>query len=150
MKRLFLLRHGKAQPADGSVEDFERTLLLSGMQDASAIARYLHKGDYKLDLILCSSSARTTQTGELVLQVLESEIEYRDIFTLPGGPKLLAGGRGPRPPVPNLMLVGHNPGLEHIAALLAREPVRRKERARHEALEEKFPTSHLAQLDCAY
>src|SRR6185503_3983123 len=66
MKRLFLLRHGKAQPADGSVEDFERTLLLSGMQDASAMARYLRKGDYKLDLILCSSSARTTQTGELV------------------------------------------------------------------------------------
>ena len=45
------------------------------------------------------------------------------------------------------MLVGHNPGLEALAALLAREPVRRKERARHEALEEKFPTCALAILD---
>ena len=46
-----------------------------------------------------------------------------------------------------LMIVGHNPGMEACAALLAREPVRRKERARHEALEEKFPTCALAVLD---
>ena len=45
------------------------------------------------------------------------------------------------------MIVGHNPGLEACATLLAREPVRRKERARHEALEEKFPTCALAMLD---
>jgi phosphohistidine phosphatase len=147
MKRLFLLRHGKAQPADGSVEDFERTLLLSGMQDAGAIARYLRKGDYKLDLILCSSSARTTQTGELVLQAFESEIEYRENLYLADLSKLLAAVRGAPAAVTNLMLVGHNPGLENIATLLAREPVRRKERARHEALEEKFPTSALAILD---
>ena len=68
MKRLFLLRHAKAQPADGSIEDFDRTLLLSGMQDGAAMARYLRKGDYKLDLILCSAAARTAQTAELVLQ----------------------------------------------------------------------------------
>ena len=33
------------------------------------------------------------------------------------------------------------------ASLLAREPVQRKERMRHEALEEKFPTCALAILD---
>ena len=46
-----------------------------------------------------------------------------------------------------VVLVGHNPGLEALATLLAREPVRRKERARHEALEEKFPTCALAIMD---
>ena len=147
MKRLFLLRHGKAQPADGSVEDFERTLLLSGMQDASAIARYLRKGDYKLDLILCSSSARTTQTGELVLQALESEIEYRENLYLADASKLLAAVRGAPAAVTNLMLVGHNPGLEQAAAMLAREPVQRAEQGLHDLLEEKFPTAALAVLD---
>ena len=78
MKRLFLLRHAKAQPADGSIEDFDRTLMLSGMQDAGAMARYLRKSDYQVDLILCSSAARTVQTAELVLHELECEIEYRD------------------------------------------------------------------------
>jgi phosphohistidine phosphatase len=147
MKRLFLLRHAKAQPADGSIEDFDRTLLLSGMQDAAAIARYLGEGDYKLDLILCSSSARTTQTAELVLQEIGSPVEYRENLYLAEAAKLLAAVRGAPSAVTNLMLVGHNPGLENLATLLAREPVRRKERARHEALEEKFPTSALAILD---
>src|SRR5215469_11234488 len=94
MKRLFLLRHAKAQPADASTEDFDRTLLLSGMQDAAAIARYLRKGDYKLDLILCSASARTTQTAELLLQEMEGEVEYRDNLYLAEAPKLLAAIRG--------------------------------------------------------
>jgi phosphohistidine phosphatase len=43
--------------------------------------------------------------------------------------------------------VGHNPGLEDLAGLLAREPVRRKERQRRDVLEEKFPTAALAVLD---
>ena len=55
--------------------------------------------------------------------------------------------RGAPAAVAALMMVGHNPGLEALAALLAREPVRRKERARHEVLEEKFPTCALAVLD---
>jgi len=78
MKRLFLLRHAKAVPAESGVEDFDRTLMLSGMQDGGAMARYLRKSGYGLDLILCSASARTTQTAELVLHEIPCEIEYRD------------------------------------------------------------------------
>jgi phosphohistidine phosphatase len=147
MKRLFLLRHSKAVPADGGTEDFERTLMLSGMQDGAAMARYLHKGEYRVELILCSSAARTTQTAELVLHELESEIEYRENLYLAPAAKIVAAVRGCPPAVTSLMIVGHNPGLEECATRLAREPVRRKERARHEALEEKFPTSALAILD---
>jgi phosphohistidine phosphatase len=147
MKRLFLLRHAKAVPSESGVEDFDRTLMLGGMQDAGAMARYLRKGDHRLGLILCSSAARTAQTGELMVQQLECEIEYRDSLYLAEPSKLLAAVRGAPAQVSSLMLVGHNPGLEALAALLAREPVRRKERARHEALEEKFPTCALAILD---
>ena len=147
MKRLFLLRHAKAQPADGSVEDFDRTLMLSGMQDAGAMARYLRKTDYRVEAILCSAAARTVQTAELVLQELDCKIDYRDSLYLADAAKIVAAVRGAPPAVSSLMVVGHNPGLEACAALLAREPVRRKERARHEALEEKFPTCALAILD---
>jgi len=147
MKRLFLLRHAKAVPAESGIEDFDRTLMLSGMQDAGAMARYLRKSDFRVELILCSAAARTAQTGELVVQELECEIEYRDALYLAEPSKLLAAVRGAPANVSALMLVGHNPGLEALAALLAREPVRRKERARHEALEEKFPTCALAILD---
>jgi phosphohistidine phosphatase len=147
MKRLFLLRHAKAQPADGGTEDFDRTLLLSGMQDGAAMARHLRKAGHHLDLILCSASARTTQTAELVLHELESEIDYRDNLYLADAAKIIAAIRAAPASVSALMVVGHNPGMEDCAATLAREPVRRKERARHEALEEKFPTCALAILD---
>jgi phosphohistidine phosphatase len=147
MKRLFLLRHAKAVPAESGIDDFDRTLMLSGMQDAGAIARYLRKSDYAVDLILCSAAARTLQTAELMLQELECEIEYRDNLYLAEPAKILATVRGAPVGVSALMVVGHNPGLEACAALLAREPLRRKERVRHEALEEKFPTCALAILD---
>ena len=147
MKRLFLLRHAKAVPAESGIEDLERTLMLSGMQDAGAMARYLRKSGYAVGLILSSSSARTAQTTELVMQELECEVEYRDALYLAEPAKILAAVRGAPAAVSSLMVVGHNPGLEALAAMLAREPVRRKERARHEALEEKFPTCALAILD---
>jgi phosphohistidine phosphatase len=147
MKRLFLLRHAKAQPADGGTEDFDRTLMLGGMQDAGAMARHLAKGDHGLDLILCSASARTTQTAELVLHELDCEIEYRDTLYLADAAKIIAAIRAAPASVSSLMMVGHNPGMEDCATALAREPVRRKERARHEALEEKFPTCALVILD---
>ena len=147
MKRLFLLRHAKAVPAESGVEDFERTLMLSGMQDAGAMARYLRKSGYAAQLILSSSSARTAQTAELVAQELECEVEYRDALYLAEPAKILAAVRGAPVAIPSLMMVGHKPGFEALATLLAREPVRRKERARHEALEEKFPTCALAILD---
>jgi len=147
MKRLFLLRHAKAAPAEFGTEDFDRTLLLSGMQDGAAMARHLRKSDHRIDLILCSASARTTQTAELVLHELEAEIEYRDNLYLAEAAKIIAAIRAAPASVSALMMVGHNPGMEDCAATLAREPVRRKERARHEALEEKFPTCALAILD---
>jgi phosphohistidine phosphatase len=147
MKRLFLLRHAKAQPADGGTEDFDRTLMLSGMQDGAAMARHLRKNSYAVQLILCSSSARTTQTAELLLHELVAEIAYRDALYLADAAKITAAVRGAPAEASSMMIVGHNPGLELCATQLAREPVRRKERTRYEALEEKFPTGALAILD---
>lgn len=141
------MRHAKAQPADGGTEDFDRTLMLSGMQDASAMARYLRKNALAVQQILCSSSTRTTQTAELLLHELVAEIDYRDALYLADVARIVAAVRGAPAEVSSLMIVGHNPGMELCATQLAREPVRRKERARHEALEEKFPTCALAILD---
>jgi phosphohistidine phosphatase len=147
MKRLFLLRHAKAAPAEPGMEDCDRPLMLTGAGDAAAMARYMRKNEYVPDLILCSTSARTVQTAELILAELQTEIEYRDALYLAATAKILAAVRAASASVSGLMIVGHNPGLEEAASLLAREPVRRKERTRREVLEEKFPTAALAVLD---
>jgi phosphohistidine phosphatase len=147
VKRLFLLRHAKAAPAEPGMDDFDRPLMLSGIEDTGAMARYLCKSEYAFQLVISSSAARTAQTAELVLKELPAEIEYRDTLYLAPPAKILAAVRAAPMGVSGLMIVGHNPGMEDAAALLAREPVRRKERARREVLEEKFPTCALAILD---
>ena len=147
MKRLFLLRHAKAVPADPELDDHGRALTVKGMHDAAAMARYLRKNNFTPDLMLVSSSARTRQTAELVLREIEAKVDYRDQLYLAEPGKILSLVQAAPQSVAGLMVVGHNPGLEELATLLAREPVRRKERQRRDVLEEKFPTAALAVLD---
>ncbi len=147
MKRLYFLRHAKAVPADPALDDYARELTVRGMHDAAAIARYLRKNDMMPALIWASAAARTRQTAELVLREVEAKGEYRETLYLAEPGKILGMIQAAPAAVPSLMLVGHNPGIEHLAGLLAREPVRRKERARRDVLEEKFPTAALAVVD---
>ena len=147
MKRLYLLRHAKAVSPDPALEDFDRELAVRGVHDGAGMARYLRKNEMRPDLILASSAARTRQTAELVLREMETEIEYRDTLYLAEPGKILATIHAAPAKCQSIMVVGHNPGLEALAGILAREPVRRKERARLGELEEKFPTAALAVLD---
>jgi len=73
--------------------------------------------------------------------------DYRDALYLAETGKILAMIQGLPAKTGAVMVIGHNPGLEELATLLAREPVRRKERERRDVLEEKFPTCALAGLD---
>lgn len=147
MKRLYLLRHAKAVPADPALEDHDRELTVRGMHDASAMARYMRKNGFIPDLILSSSAARTRQTTELVLREIAARSDYRGSLYLAEAGKILMLVQAAPQSVAGTMVVGHNPGLEDLANLLAREPVRRKERVRRDVLEEKFPTAALAVLD---
>src|SRR6185312_8565440 len=54
MKRLYLLRHAKAAPADPAQDDHGRELTVRGMHDADAMARYLRKNGFVPDLMLVS------------------------------------------------------------------------------------------------
>jgi phosphohistidine phosphatase len=147
MKRLYLLRHAKAVPADPVLEDHDRELTVRGMHDAGAMARYMRKNGFIPDLILSSSAARTRQTTELVLREIAARTDYRESLYLAEAGKILMLVQAAPQNVAGAMVVGHNPGLEDLANLLAREPVRRKERVRRDVLEEKFPTAALAVLN---
>ena len=147
MKRLYLLRHAKAVPAEPALEDHDRELTVRGMHDAGAMARYMRKNGFIPDLILSSSAARTRQTTELVLREIAARTDYRESLYLAEAGKILMLVQAAPQNVAGAMVVGHNPGLEDLANLLAREPVRRKERVRRDVLEEKFPTAALAVLD---
>ncbi|MEJ0041636.1 MAG: histidine phosphatase family protein [Rhizomicrobium sp.] len=149
MKRLLLLRHAKAVPAESGIEDHERALLKRGREDAPRLGRYLEKCGYAPDFIVSSTSKRTVETVELVTDALSGtrRIDYLEALYLAEPELILSIVRLAPDAMKDLMVVGHNPGLEHLATQLAREPVKRKERDRFDLIEEKFPTCALAVLD---
>ncbi len=147
MKRLLLLRHAKAEP--GGPDDHDRALMPRGRADAPKIGRYIDKHGYVPNVILASSSRRTVETVEGVTETMPAteRIDYLDALYLAEPEVILSVIRLALDKAQTAMIVGHNPGLEHLAALLAREPVKRRERDRFDAIEEKFPTAALAVLD---
>jgi len=149
VKRLFLLRHAKTEPLGPDIEDHERELMTRGRLDAPAIGAYLAAKKYFPDLILSSTARRTVETVELLIEKLprKQHVEYTDRLYLAGSREMLAVVRSAPAAVAILLLVGHNPGIEQLAASLSRPPVKRKERNRFDLIEETFPTCALAVLD---
>ncbi len=149
MKRLLLLRHAKTVPAGPGADDHERELLPRGREDAPRLGRYIHAEGYTPDLILSSTARRTVETVELVTEAFSGtqRIDYMEALYLAEPEIVLSIVRLAPDKMKTVLVVGHNPGLELVAAALAREPVKRKERDRFDLIEEKFPTAALAVLD---
>lgn len=119
MHELILLRHAEAQPATGGGDDPNRRLSGRGEQEARAAGQWLAQHGVKPDRVLCSPSERTRSTATLALAALPHAPAPQladDIYEATPG-ELLAlldqhGDAG------TVMLVGHNPGIERLVALL--------------------------------
>ena len=93
MKRLYLLRHAKAVPAEPALDDHARELTVRGMHDAGAMGRYIRKNGFEPELLLASTAARTRQTADLVLREIEARVDYREALYLAEPGKILASFR---------------------------------------------------------
>jgi phosphohistidine phosphatase len=149
VKRLLLLRHAKAVPGGAGIEDHERALMPRGRDDAARMGRYIARNGFTPEIVLASTSARTTETVEEASAHLAgtARVDYLEPLYLAEPEVILSIVRLAPDKVESVMVVGHNPGLEQVATLLAREPVKRRERDRFDLLEEKFPTAALAVLE---
>jgi phosphohistidine phosphatase len=121
MKRLIVVRHAKATHKAG-FEDFDRPLTTRGRRDARAAGAWLSGHGYVPDLVLCSSARRTTQTWDGVVTGMPAgnEIEVWSEPQLYGASEDTALdliGATPAD-VTALMLVGHNPTVQEVAATL--------------------------------
>ena len=116
-RRLMLLRHAKSDWGDANLADIERPLAPRGRRAAAVLGAYLRDHALIPDLIVTSPSARTRETIELLdLGPVPVETD-REVY---GGGEhgLLERLRIVPDEVRNLMLVGHNPGIGRLAALL--------------------------------
>ena len=118
MRELILLRHAHAEPAQTGQNDEDRALSPEGVAEAEAAGRWLAANGRVPDCVLCSPARRTRETLEHVLRAVgyvEQRLEPSIYDATPGTLIALADAHAD---VGRLMLVGHNPGLEQLAALM--------------------------------
>ena len=119
MHELILLRHAEAVPMETAGDDRQRPLSARGEQEAQAAGLWLANHGLRPDRVLCSPARRAGETTWLALAAIDGAPVPQmadEIYDASPG-ELLAlldqqAGAG------TVLLVGHNPGIERLVALL--------------------------------
>jgi len=119
MRELILLRHAHAQPAESGQADLDRPLSRQGQAEAEAAGRWLKDTGYLPDRIVCSPARRARETLEHVLSALGYVEQRQDRRIYEATPGTLIQVLDEYRDLRRVLLVGHNPGLEQLAALLS-------------------------------
>ena len=120
--KLHLLRHAKTERHADSMQDFDRKLVLRGVEQSKDMAKYLENKVAGLDCF-CSDATRTQETyhylserikmGQLHLRHELYLTSYRDYLAL------LWRNNEKK----DLLLIGHNFGISDLAGYLIDEEV---------------------------
>jgi phosphohistidine phosphatase SixA len=119
MQELILLRHAEAVPIETSGDDQQRPLSARGEKEAQAAGLWLAAHGIRPERVLCSPTRRTDETTRLALAAIDSapvpQMADEIYDASPGELLALLDQHGDARTV---MLVGHNPGIERLVALL--------------------------------
>lgn len=142
MRTVYLLRHAKSDWSDRTLSDQARPLAPRGRRDAKRLAKHLRRRRIEPTRVLCSSAERTRETLELVRPALRggTPVQVEDGLYAAATDELLERLRALPDESDSVLVIGHNPGLQELALVLA-TPSRTRRR-----LEAKFPTAALATL----
>lgn len=144
MKTILLFRHAKSSWNNPSLPDHDRPLAPRGEKAAPRMGAYLRDAGLVPDRVLCSTAHRARQTWDCLAPYLtpSPEVVTSQALYEAGASDLLAALQQLPGHTGRAMLVGHNPGLEDLAAELAGygDATAR----RHMAA--KYPTAALAEI----
>lgn len=139
-RRITLLRHAKAVP-DERGDDHGRVLAPTGRESAVALGDWLREYALMPELVLCSTAARTRETLAALQEILPTEL-HKSLY-LASATDMLALLAKADDAVRHIMIIGHNPGMHALAALLAGQFVRE---ADADAMVYRFPTCGLVSM----
>jgi phosphohistidine phosphatase len=116
MKTLFLLRHAKAVSTSEALRDLDRSLSDQGREQAERVGKYLKQQNISFDLVLSSTALRARETTELVLTAAGSmsEVRFDQRIYEASFQQLLELVCEIEKEKNEVLLVGHNPGLEEL------------------------------------
>ena len=66
--KLFLLRHSESVQENDTTNDFNRTLSINGNNEANLLANFILRRKLNFNKVLCSSSIRTIQTLNILIE----------------------------------------------------------------------------------
>ena len=135
MKTLLVLRHGKSSWSDPALDDHERPLNKRGRRDGPRMGKLVREYGLMPDVVISSDAARARLTAEAVVQAARyaGEILLDQQLYMASPADILSLLRTVRANAETVMIVGHNPGLEELVALLTGE-------------QQDLPTAALAQI----
>jgi phosphohistidine phosphatase len=123
LKRLYILRHAKSSWSDESLSDFDRPLNERGLAAAPFMGELMAKRGLVPDIFLSSPAERAVQTARLVLDSSgfgsSLILDERIYEASPQALKQIVSGLNDD--LNSAILVGHNPGIEGLIALMTGE-----------------------------
>ena len=144
MRTLLLLRHAKSDRTQPVSEDFDRPLNQRGREAADGVGRWMKHHHLQPEWVVCSPAARTRETLTLLrthVTIPETLIDFDDRVYLADVETLLAVlARCPQD-VNNVLMIGHNPGLEQLLLYLCGEGLPMSSNGK------LLPTATLVQID---
>jgi phosphohistidine phosphatase SixA len=117
-REIILLRHAHAEPAVPGQDDIARVLSLRGEAEADAAGAWLKRHAAAPDRVLYSPAARTRETCERVLAALGFADLRSEARIYEATPATLLRVLDDHADANSILLVGHNPGLENLVALM--------------------------------
>lgn len=147
MKTLTILRHAKSGWDDPVLRDFDRPLNAKGQRAARLMGHHLASLGLRFDHVAASSAVRVRETiddftrgyGDLAAPAWDKALYLASAEALLDHLHALPDEAG------RVLLVGHNPGLEDLVLLLVPDDGG----TARDAVEEKFPTASVAQIEFA-
>ncbi|MFN0264149.1 SixA phosphatase family protein [Tepidamorphus sp. 3E244] len=148
MPKLVLMRHAKSDWDKPGLADFDRPLSPRGERTIPRVMAALEALDIMPDHVICSTALRTRQTLALALQGWKDdmridmtkavyEAEAEDLIEL-----VSDAVRGDAPET--LTIIGHNPAMEDLAAILAGPG---SDQEGLDRIHTKYPTAAVAVFD---
>ncbi|MFK8111408.1 MAG: histidine phosphatase family protein [Rubripirellula sp.] len=120
---LILMRHAKSDWDDASLSDHDRPLNDRGRRAAPAMARWLEQQTMIPDLILSSTSTRTRETVDRMVEqwATPPNTHFQESLYLAGADTILNAAKEHAGDVSRVMVVAHNPGMAYVVGALSQK-----------------------------
>ncbi|MFD2531423.1 SixA phosphatase family protein [Gracilimonas halophila] len=122
MKQILLMRHAKSSWEHPDLKDFDRPLADRGLHDAPMMGEFMRNSKHKPGWVISSPAQRAKETTMLSMEaakVNEEQISWNEDLYFGTVKDYAAAIQSTPEEYDRVLLVGHNPLMEHTAGILA-------------------------------